>query len=109
MEDLDKIGVWTAIVGALLILIDGIAVLATGSFYGFWHYGGATGTGWAEIILAIIIWIVAGYYYYKKSGQAAAGWTTVILSLITLPFDGGFWTLGVWIALIGGVLIAYKK
>ncbi len=46
---------WLAILGALLILIDGIAVLATKKFYG-WHIASATATGWTEIILGIIIW-----------------------------------------------------
>ncbi|MCE4625694.1 MAG: hypothetical protein F7C35_07535 [Desulfurococcales archaeon] len=50
-----KTGLWLAILGALLILIDGIAVLATKKFYG-WHIASATATGWTEIILGIIIW-----------------------------------------------------
>lgn len=100
-----KIGLSLAIIGAIIILIDGIAVLATGNFYG-WHYANATATGWIEIILSIIIMGIM--YYYKKS-PTAIGWTTVILALITMPFDGGFWTIGGWIAVIGGALIAYKK
>ena len=103
--EVGKAGLWTAAIGALIILIDGIAVLATNKFYG-WHYASATATGWIEIILSIIIWITLVWY---KSHPAAVGWTVVILSLITMPFDGGFWTIGAWITLIGGVLIAYKK
>jgi len=43
-----KTGMWTALLGALLILLDGIVVLATGNFYG-WHYGSASTVGWVEI------------------------------------------------------------
>jgi hypothetical protein len=100
-----KLGLWLAIIGALLILIDGALVLSTGNFYG-WHYAGATATGWIEVILSIIIFIAL--YWYNKS-PAGAGWTTAILSIITLPFDGGFYTIGAWLGLIGGILIAYKK
>ncbi|BEP17812.1 hypothetical protein PYJP_11640 [Pyrofollis japonicus] len=96
---------WTAALGALLILIDGIAVLSTGNFYG-WHYGSAAVTGWTEIILSILIFITL--YWYNKH-PTAVGWTVAILSLITLPFDGGFYTLGAWLGLIGGLLIAYKR
>ncbi|MCE4601097.1 MAG: hypothetical protein F7C38_05980 [Desulfurococcales archaeon] len=105
IEEQGKAGLWTAAIGALLILIDGAAVLASGNFYG-WHYASATVTGWIEIILSIIMYIAL---YWYKSHPAAVGWTIVILALITMPFDGGFWTIGAWIALAGGVLIAYRK
>ncbi len=97
-----KTGMWTAILGALIILIDGITVLATGNFYG-WHYGSASVVGWTEIILSLIMMALA---YYYKSNKGAVGWSIVILALITMPFDGGFWTIGAWIALIGGAIIA---
>ncbi len=97
-----KAGLWTALTGAFLILIDGIAVLATGNFYG-WHYGSASVVGWIEIILSLIM---MGISYYYRSHKAAVGWTIAILALITMPFDGGFWTIGAWIALIGGAMIA---
>ncbi|ASJ02359.1 hypothetical protein A3L09_03370 [Thermococcus profundus] len=100
-----KTGLWTALTGALLILLDGIVVLANKSFYG-WHYGSASVVGWTEIILSLIMMGLA--YYYKKS-PGAVGWTIVILALITMPFDGGFWTIGAWIALIGGAIIATAK
>jgi hypothetical protein len=100
-----KTGLWTALTGALLILLDGIAVLASGNFYG-WHYGSASVVGWTEIILSLIMMGLA--YYYKKS-PSAVGWSIVILALITMPFDGGFWTIGAWIALIGGAIIALSK
>ncbi len=104
-EQVGKTGVSLAAIGALLILIDGIAVLATNKFYG-WHYGSAALVGWTEIILSIIMYIVM-YWYNKK--PAAAGWTLVILGIIALPFDGGFYTIGAWLTIAGGVLIAYKK
>ncbi len=100
-----KTGLWTALLGALLILIDGIVVLSTGNFYG-WHYGSASTVGWVEIILSLIMMGLA--YYYKKS-PAAAGWSILILAFITMPFDGGFWTIGAWISVIGGAIIATAK
>lgn len=104
-QQVGKTGLWTAILGALLILIDGALVLSTGHFYG-WHYGSASLVGWTEVILSIIIYIVLIWY---NKHPAAVGWTVAILSLITLPFDGGFYTCGAWIGLIGGILIAYRK
>ena len=95
-------GMWTAILGALLILIDGIIVLTNKTFYG-WHYGSASTVGWIEIILSLTIMALA---YYYKSNKSLVGWTIAILALITMPFDGGFWTIGAWIALIGGAIIA---
>ena len=100
-----KKGLWTAVIGAIIVLIDGLAVLSTNSFYG-WHYGGVAVVSWMEIILSIIILIILPFYSRKPS---VIGWTIVVLSLILLPFDGGFYTIGSWISLIGGVLIAYKK
>ena len=105
VEEVGKAGVSLAALGALLILIDGILVLANHRFYG-WHYGSASVVGWTEIILSIIMYIVM-YWYNKK--PSAVGWTIVILAIITLPFDGGFYTIGAWLALAGGVLIAYRK
>ncbi|AEC52422.1 hypothetical protein PNA2_1507 [Pyrococcus sp. NA2] len=97
-----KTGMWTAILGALLILLDGILVLANKTFYG-WHYGGVSAVGWIEILLSLIIMALA---YYYKSNRKAIGWTIVVLALVTMPFDGGFWTIGAWISLIGGAIIA---
>ncbi len=98
-------GLWVAILGAVIILIDGIAALIAKALYG-WSLTGPIITGWTEIILSLII-MGAAYYYNKK--PKIVGWNIVILSLITLPFDGGFWTIGAWIALLGGALIAYEK
>jgi len=101
-----KTGLWTTVIGALLILIDGILAASTGAIYGFYAYGGAVVTGWVEIIISLIMF---GLLYYYKKSPSGVGWSIVILALITLPFDGGFWTIGAWIALIGGILIAYRK
>ncbi|MDP8024018.1 MAG: hypothetical protein RAK20_06100 [Conexivisphaerales archaeon] len=98
-------GFWIAIIGALLIIIDGIAVLAASSFYG-WHYGGISTVGWTEITISIIMFIILPFY---KRSPAAIGWTTFVLALITMPFDGGFWEIGAILALIGGVMVALKK
>jgi peptidoglycan/LPS O-acetylase OafA/YrhL len=104
--EIGKTGFWLAIIGAILILIDGIAVLATGHFYGPWHYGGKSVTGWTEIVLGIIILAIVPFY---KRSPAGIGWTTFALAIIALPFDGGFYTIGAWIALIGGILMAFRK
>lgn len=107
-EKTQKVGVyglWTSIIGALLIFFDGIAVLATNHFY-IWSAAGVTATGWIEIILSIIMFIIAPFY---KKSPAGVGWSIFVLALITLGFDGGFFWIGAIIALIGGVLIAYKK
>ena len=98
-------GIWATIIGSVLILIDGIAVLTAKTLYG-WSIVGLLTTGWIEIILSLVI--MGALYYYKKNPKTI-GWSIVILSLITLPCDGGFWTIGAWIALIGGALIAYEK
>lgn len=101
-----KYGLWTTIIGALLILIDGIVAVTTNNIYSFYAYGGAVVTGSVEIIISLIM---LGIVYYYTKNPKTIGWTEVILALITLPFNGGFYTIGAWIALIGGVLIAYKK
>lgn len=100
-----KTGLWTALTGALLILIDGIAVLSTGNFYG-WHYGGVSTVGWVEIILSLLMFVLLAYYKKSPSG---VGWTNVVLAFITMPFDGGFYTIGAWLVVIGGAIIATSK
>ncbi len=91
---------WTVLLGALLILLEGIVVLVTGNFYG-WHYGSALTIGWVGIILSLIMVVLA---YYYKSNKGLVGWRIVILALMTMPFDGGFWLIGAIIALIGGII-----
>ncbi len=100
-----KTGLATAMFGALLILIDGIAALATGNLY-IWSVSDAVTTGWVEITLSILMFIVAPFY---KKSPAGVGWTIVVLALITFAFDGGFFWIGAIIALIGGAMIAYRK
>ena len=103
--NMGKTGLWTTIFGALLILIDGIAVLATGNLY-IWSVASAVTTGWVEITLSILMFIAAPFY---QKSPAGVGWTIVILALISFAFDGGFFWIGAIIALIGGFLIVYKK
>ncbi|AMM54864.1 hypothetical protein [Pyrococcus kukulkanii] len=100
-----KTGMWITLIGALLILLDGIVVLATGKFYG-WHYGSTSTVGLIEIILSLIM---LGLAYYYKSNKGLVGWSIVILALIAMSFDGGFWLIGAIIALIGGIIIATAK
>ncbi len=94
-----------AIIGAVLVLADGAMVLAMGSFYGP-HYGGQTLVGWSEIILGIIIIVIAPFYGKSPAG---IGWSAFGLAIIALAFDGGFYEVGAIIALIGGVMIVYKR
>ncbi|MCD6367680.1 MAG: hypothetical protein J7L45_01195 [Candidatus Aenigmarchaeota archaeon] len=104
-ENFSTYGLWTSVIGALLILINGIAVLVNNTLYG-WSATGVTATGWIEIILSVIM-LIAVYFY--KQNPKGVGWAIVILAIITLPFDGGFWFIGSVIAIIGGALIAYQK
>ena len=104
-QKIGNAGLWTSLTGAILILIDGIVALATNNLY-IWSVSDAVTTGWVEITLSIIMFIVAPFY---KKSPAGVGWTIVVLALITFAFDGGFFWIGAIIALIGGVLIAYKK
>ncbi len=104
-KDYKKIGLWLSVVGALLILIEGIAVLAAGKIYTF-SAAGTTATGGAEIILSIIMFIAVPFY---EKSPAGVGWGIVALSVITMPFGGGFYIIGAIIALIGGAMIATKK
>lgn len=99
-------GIWTTVVGAILILIDGIAVAYTKKFYAPWYVGNAATVAAVEIILSLIIF---GLLYFYKKNAMAIGWSIFVLALITLAFDGGFWYIGAIISMIGGVLVAYEK
>ena len=92
---------WLSVIGALLILIDGLVLIATKTFYGIWHYGGVSTVAWIEIILSLIIFLAI---YLYKGHPKEMSWAIIILSLVTIPFDGGFYTLGAWLGLIGGIL-----
>ncbi|MFA4719286.1 hypothetical protein [Pyrococcus kukulkanii] len=50
-----------------------------------------------------------GLAYCYKSNKGLVGWSIVILALIAMSFDGGFWLIGAIIALIGGIIIATAK
>ncbi|MGC9187441.1 MAG: hypothetical protein ACP5GN_07140 [Fervidicoccaceae archaeon] len=62
--------------------------------------------GWTEITISIIMFAILPFY---KRSPATIGWTTFVLALITMPFDGGFWEIGAILALIGGLMVALKK
>jgi len=103
-SSLGKWGLWLAIIGGILILIDGALVLGYGTFYGP-HYGGVAAVGWIEVSLGIIIIAIAPFY---SKSPAGIGWTIFALAIITMAFDGGFWEAGAIIGLIGGIFIALK-
>ncbi len=96
---------WASVIGGLLILIDGVAALATSKLY-IWSITDPVTTGWVEIILGIIMLIAMPFY---KKNKPAVGWTVAILALITFVFDGGFYWIGAILGLIGGIAIAYNK
>jgi hypothetical protein len=100
-----KYGMETGIVGELLLLLDGIYVLATNSVL-VPSLGGAAVVGWSQIILALIM---LGTEYYYKSHPVAVAWTVGVLAVIAYFFDGGFFFVGATLALIGAILTGYKK
>lgn len=104
-EMIGKYGIWTAVIGMLLVLIDGTVVLGINAVLAP-SYGGPAAVGWTEIILSLIA--LGAMYYYKRHSSAVA-WTVGILALITYFFDGGFWYVGATLALIGAILIGYRK
>jgi hypothetical protein len=105
METVGKYGISTAVVGMLLVLIDGITVLAINSVLAP-SYGGVAAVGWTQIVLSLIA--LATMYFYKSYSTAVA-WTVGILALITYAFDGGFFYIGATLALIGAILIGYRR
>jgi hypothetical protein len=100
-----KYGMETAIVGELLILLDGIYVLATNSVLAP-SLGGPAVVGWSQIVLALLM---LGTEYYYKSHAVAVAWTVGVLALLAYAFDGGFFFVGATLALIGAILTGYKK
>jgi peptidoglycan/LPS O-acetylase OafA/YrhL len=96
---------WTSVIGALFVLIDGIAALSTNKLY-IWSVSDPVTTGWVEIILGVLMFIAVPFYKNKRS---AVGWSMIILALIAFLFDGGFYWIGAILALIGGILFVYKK
>ena len=49
-QEIGKTGLWTTVIGALLMLIDGILAAYTGAIYGFWTIG-----AWIALIGGILI------------------------------------------------------
>ncbi len=100
-----RTGLWIALVGAILILVDGIVAMVTNNLY-MWSVTDAFVTGIVEIALSIIMLALAPFY---KKSPAGIGWGIFGMAVITLVFDGGFYWVGAILALIGGVLIALRK
>ena len=98
-------GLGTAVVGLLLILIDGITVLGLNGVLAP-SYGGALAVGWTEIGLSLLAFVSLAFY---KRSIVAAVWAVVVLALIAYAFDGGFYYIGSTVAIIGAVLMYYKR
>ncbi|MEM0075565.1 MAG: hypothetical protein QXR69_02035 [Conexivisphaerales archaeon] len=100
-----RVGLWTVIIAVLLGLIDGAVVLGLNTPLAP-SFGGATVVGWTEIILALI---AGGILYYYKSHPAAVAGTVGTLAFIGYFFDGGLYYVGATLAIIGAILIYYRK
>ena len=98
-------GLATAIIGAVLVLVDGIATLAMKSVFAP-SLGGVTVVGVSEIVLSLLA-LIAVYFY--KSHSTAAAWTIGILAFVAFFFDGGFYYVGAALAVIGAIIIYFRK
>ena len=100
-----RAGLWTVVVAAILGLLDGIAVLGINSPIAP-SVGGPLAVGAVEIILALLA--LGALYYYKGHPAAVAG-TVGVLAFLGYFFDGGFYYVGATLAIIGAVLIYYRR
>ncbi|MEM0158729.1 MAG: hypothetical protein QW812_04375 [Thermoplasmataceae archaeon] len=104
-ESFGKYGISLAVLGMVLVLLDGIVVLSINSVLAP-SYGGPAVVGWSQIVLSLI---GLGVLYFYKGYPVAVAWTVAILAVITYAFDGGFYYIGATLALAGAILIAYRK
>lgn len=100
-----RYGLWTVITAAVLGLLDGFAVLGINSPLAP-SLGGAAVVGWGEIVLALLA--LGALYYYKGHPAAVAG-TVGTLAFLGYFVDGGFYYVGATLAIIGAILIYYRK
>lgn len=104
-KSVGKYGVITAALGALLVLLDGIVVLAINSTLAP-SVGGVYGVGASEIVLSILAFITLAFY---RRHPRAVGVTVLILALISYAVGGGFYYVGATLALIGAILVGYRR
>jgi hypothetical protein len=69
-------------------------------------FGGALVVGSSEIVLSLLS-LIALYFYSDHSTTVA--WAVGILSVIAYFFDGGFFYFGASLALIGAIVIYFRK
>ena len=104
-EKVGRYGLAVAIVGTVLVLVDGITVLAMNSVISP-SFGGALVVGSSEIVLSLLS-LIALYFYADHSTPVA--WAVGILSVIAFLFDGGFFYFGATMALYGAIVIYFWK
>jgi hypothetical protein len=100
-----RYGLVAAIIGALLVLIDGITVLARSSVIAP-SYFGVPVVGWSEIVLSLLA--LAALYFYSSHSTTVA-WSVGILAAIAFFVDGGFFYVGAALALIGAIVVYFRK
>ena len=100
-----RYGLLTAIVGALLVLADGITVLVRNSVIAP-SYFGVSVVGWGEVVLSLLA--LAALYFYRSHSTVAA-LSVGILAAIAFFVDGGFFYVGAAVALIGAIVIYFRR
>ncbi len=105
MHEAGRYGLGTAILGLLLILIDGVTVLGLNGVLAP-SIGGVVAVGWTEIGLSLLAFISLAFY---RRSLTAVAWAVIVLALIAYVFDGGFYYVGSTVAIIGAVLMYYKR
>jgi|SRR5579875_3852525 len=100
-----KYGAAIAGFGAVLILLDGFYALVSGSVL-VPTLGNANVVAWVEMLFAMIAIIFL--YNYGDFPNATAS-VVGSVAVLTYAFDGGFYFIGSTLALIGAVLIYYRK
>ena len=102
-----KTGKWLAMIGGLLILIQGIAVWMGAGVpaIGYWVLGATM----MSFVLAVIfgILVLVGGWWSDKPGKMGAI-LALVFSIIALGFGGG-WIIGSILGIIGGLMLWMKK
>lgn len=98
-------GLPVAAFGTLLVLSDGVATLVMDSVRTP-AVGGVVSVGWGEIILSILALTAMYFYNGHPTGVASS---VGITALASYAVGGGFYYFGATVALIGAILIFYRR